>query len=122
MLGPDDPYRRFKDAMAGCQQRLKETQANLGSSDPELRQQASESMRRLGELARMTTTGKSHSIDAGVDDTDVGTLAGLLDGLTKDAANHADKNRKRLARQALNQLDQLATAIVAASKTPGRVA
>ena len=122
MLGPDDTYSKAPLSLKSCRELLKASKANLASTDEELRQQATETLRQFTELQKMITTGKTHTLDGNAD-ASISSLVGLLDVIRKDAANNASKDRQRLAVKTLNDIDKLAAEIAKATKTAaGRVA
>jgi hypothetical protein len=122
MLPPDDTYAKASASLKSCRELLQGAKANFASPDQDLRHEADETIKALGELSKMVTIGKAHTLPADMGHTGISSLAGLLDVINRDSANGADKVRQKLARKTLDDLDRLASAIVAASKTPGRVA
>jgi hypothetical protein len=119
VLGPDDTYTKFANALEACKKHLADAQANLSSDDGELRQEAAETMRQLGELAKASVSepDAAPALDVGTDHLSIGTLAALLPTMARDAANNADRNRQRMAQQALGELDAFASLIAKASKS-----
>jgi hypothetical protein len=124
VLPPDDPYKQFELALANCKKLLTDAQANLGSTDQGLRDQAAETMRHLGDLAKAIATGSSPpTTDYGVERTSIGSLVGLMPTIRQDAAHNARPGRRALADEAIAAMDQLAGLIARAQKqTGGRIA